>query len=166
MSNTPSAVDEATATTALYLLLATVRNFNWAERHLRQGGFSPIPAIEAASHDLYGLSIGILGLGGIGLRFVDMLQPLGMSVYYHNRRPAPQAPASVTYCQSLKYMLGKVDVLSVHMPLNAKTVGFIGEEELKSMKRGSIVINTARGKVIDEEALIRALQDGQVRPPP
>lgn len=155
-------MDEATATTALYLLLATVRNFNWAERHLRQGGFSPIPAIEAASHDFSGLSIGILGLGGIGLRFVEMLQPLGMSVYYHNRRPSSQAPASVTYCPSLADMLGKVDVLSVHMPLSAKTVGFVGESELKSMKRGSIIINTARGKVIDEEALIKALQNGQV----
>lgn len=162
VSNTPGAVDEATATTALYLLIATARQFSQCEAHLRAGGFAPLPQVEATSFDLEGRTLGILGAGGIGLRFGEMAAALRMKIVYHNRKPSPKAPKEFKYCESMEEMLANVDMLSVHVPLSKATEKLIGEKEIRTMKKGSIIINTARGKVIDEEAMIKALQDGHV----
>jgi lactate dehydrogenase-like 2-hydroxyacid dehydrogenase len=162
-SNTPGAVDEATATVALFLLLSTMRNTTWAQNHLRAGNFTPMPELEASSFDLSGKTIGILGLGGIGLRFLKMVQPFGMKVLYHNRKPSDRAPKNAEYCEDIYDLLRRVDVLSVHTPLSPQTKNSISDKEIKTMKKGSIIINTARGGVIDEEALIKALQEGHVR---
>jgi glyoxylate reductase len=162
VSNTPGAVDEATATTAVFLLIATMRRFSECEAHLRAGGFSPLKQVESGAHDLSGKTIGILGMGGIGLTIVNYIRAFGMKMLYHNRRKSSSAPADVEYCPDLLDMLGKVDVLMVSIPLSASTRGFIGEKEIRAMKKGSIIVNTARGPIIDEEAMIRALQDGHV----
>jgi glyoxylate reductase len=118
--------------------------------------------VEGASHDLSALSVGILGMGSIGLTFANYIRPFGMKLYYHNRNPNKLAPSDIEYCSDLYDMLKKVDVLSVHIPLSPKTKGFIGDKEIRTMKKGSIIVNTARGAVIDEEAMIKALQDGHV----
>ncbi|RSH92011.1 hypothetical protein EHS25_009382 [Saitozyma podzolica] len=162
VSNTPGAVDEATATTAVFLLIATVRRFSACEAHLRAGGFTPMPAVESSAHDLSGRTIGILGMGGIGRRIVDYIRPFGMTMMYHNRRPSPVAPEDMAYCSDLYELLASVDILMISIPLSAATRGFIGEKEIRHMKKGSIIINTARGPVVDEEAMIRALQDGHL----
>jgi glyoxylate reductase len=162
VSNTPGAVDEATATTAVYLLLATMRNFSYCEAHLRSGHFAPPKRVEAESHDLSGKVIGILGMGGIGRRFVDYIRPFGMVMLYHNRRVSPFAPPDVEYKADLYDMLASVDVLVVSIPLSDATRGFVGEKEIRTLKKGSIIINTARGPIIDEEAMIKALEDGHV----
>lgn len=162
MSNSPGAVDEATATTALYLLIATARNFSQCEAHLRSGGFAPPSNVEAQSFDLEGRTLGILGAGGIGLRFAEMAKSLRMNIVYHNRKPSPKAPSDFKYYEDMMDMLKVVDVLSVHVPLKEATFKLIGEKEIGAMKKGSIIINTARGKVIDEEAMIKALQNGHV----
>lgn len=162
VSNTPGAVDEATATTAVFLLLSSMRRFSQAEAHLRAGGFAPIPAVESGAHDLSGKSIGILGMGGIGTTFVNYIRPFGMKMFYHNRRKSSTAADDVTYCEDLYEMLGKVDVLMISIPLSDATRGFVGEKEIRAMKKGSIIVNTARGPIVDEEAMIKALQDGHV----
>lgn len=103
-------------------------------------------------------------MGGIGQRFGEMAQALPMKkIYYHNRKPKAGAPAWAEYVADLDEFLEKSDVLSIHCPLNEKTVGLIGEKEISKLKEGSIIINTARGKVIDETALIAALKSGHVR---
>ncbi|KAG8757364.1 hypothetical protein FRC14_002127 [Serendipita sp. 396] len=83
-------------------------------------------------------------------------------IYYYNRSPKKDAPEWAQYVSSLDELLEKSDVLSVHCPLNERTVGLIGEAQLRKLKKGSIIINTARGKVIDEAALIKALEDGHL----
>lgn len=109
------------------------------------------------------MTLGILGMGGIGEYFAKMAYALPVKkVYYHNRHPKRDAPQWAEYVPSMEEFLKKVDVLSVHCPLNEHTVGLIGEKQIRTLKKGSIIINTARGKVIDEEALIRALKDGHV----
>lgn len=155
-------MDEATATTGVYLLIGAMRNFSQGEKHLRNGGFAPMPEVEARSSDLSGKTIGILGMGSIGVTFARMIQPFGMRILYHNRRESPSAPDFVTYVKDLDEMLEQVDVLSVNMPLSAATEGFVDERKIRKLRKGSIIINTARGKIIDEEALIRALEDGHV----
>lgn len=162
VSNTPGAVDEATATTAVYLLLATMRRFSMSEAHLRSGGFAPPAAVESGAHDLSDRTVGILGMGGIGSKIADYIRPFGMKILYHNRRPSADAAPDTTYCASLDEMLAQVDVLMISIPLSASTRGLIGEKQIRTMKRGSIIVNTARGPIVDEEAMIRALQDGHL----
>ncbi|WWC98441.1 hypothetical protein V866_005332 [Kwoniella sp. B9012] len=161
VSNTPGAVDEATATTAVFLLIATMRRFSWCEANLRAGGFNP-PGVEESARDLSGKTVGILGMGGIGLKMANYIRPFGCNLLYHNRRPNSLAPPDVKYVSELYNFLGQLDVLMVSIPLSEKTRGFVGEKEIRTMKKGSIIVNTARGPVIDEEAMIKALQDGHL----
>ncbi|KAL1695986.1 D-isomer specific 2-hydroxyacid dehydrogenase [Schizophyllum commune] len=160
VSNTPGAVDEATATTALYLLISCLRQFSLGEHTLRAGAWKP--AVAHATRDLSCVTVGILGLGGIGLYFANLLRPFGTKVVYHNRKRNPEAPDWIEYLEDRDTFLGSVDVLSVHVPLNEKTEGLVGEKVIRSLKKGAVIVNTARGKVIDEAAMIRALEDGHL----
>lgn len=156
-------MDDATATTALYLLLSTIRQYSIAERSLRDLKWKPA-GISKRTHDLTGKTLAILGLGGIGGRLAELVQPFPMRVIYHSRHKSPDAPAYCEYFANVNEMLAQTDVLSVHVPLRKETVGLVGEKMIRALKPGAIIINTARGKVIDEDALIRALEDGHVSP--
>ena len=145
VSNTPGAVDEATATTALYLLISCLRQFSLGEYTLRAGAWKP--AVAHATRDLSCVTVGILGLGGIGLYFANLLRPFGTKVVYHNRKRNPDAPEWIEYVEDRDAFLGQVDVLSVHVPLNEKTEGLVGEKMIRSLKKGAVIVNTARGKV-------------------
>ncbi|KAG9312030.1 D-isomer specific 2-hydroxyacid dehydrogenase [Chiua virens] len=161
VSNTPGAVDEATATTALYLILSTLRHFSKAERSLRAGTWKG-PISSGDTHDLSHCTLGILGLGGIGLYLAHMVHAFPMRVVYHNRHRVADAPEWCEYVDSVEALCREADVLSVHVPLKTDTVHLVGEKEIRALKRGSIIVNTARGKVIDEDAMIRALEDGHL----
>ncbi|KAG8932612.1 hypothetical protein FRC03_000745 [Tulasnella sp. 419] len=160
VSNTPGAVDDGTATTAMYLLISTIRQFSIAERHARTGkwksGLKP-------AHDPSAMTLGILGLGGIGLHFAKLANVFPMKkIFYHSRNKVAHAPEWVEYCPTMEDLLKKSDVVSLHVPLKQETEHLIGDRELGMMKKGSILINTARGKVVDEAALIRALRNGHL----
>jgi len=161
VSNTPGAVDEATATTALYLLISTFRQFAISERSLRNSKWKP-NGLAVRSHDLTGRTIAILGLGGIGLRLAELVHAFPMRVIYHSRNRVKNAPDWCEYFENVEEMLGQADVLSVHVPLRHETVGLVGEKWIRALKEGAIIINTARGKVIDEDAMVRALKDGHL----
>lgn len=155
-------MDDATATTALYLLISTLRQYSISERSVRALQWKPA-GLSAKSHDITGRTLAILGLGGIGLRLAELVQGFPMRVIYHSRRKVADAPEYCEYFENVEEMLAQTDVLSVHVPLREDTVGLVGEKWIRALKPGAIIINTARGKVIDEEALIRALEDGHVR---
>ncbi|KAF8222879.1 2-hydroxyacid dehydrogenase [Tricholoma matsutake] len=161
LSNTPGAVDDATATTALYLLISTVRQYSIAERFLRALKWKPA-GIAAKTHDLTGRTLAILGLGGIGLRLYELVRAFPMRVIYHSRHKAVNAPTDCEYFENVEEMLAQADVLSVHVPLREDTIHLVGEKWIRALKPGAIIINTARGKVIDEEAMIKALEDGHL----
>lgn len=161
VSNTPGAVDEATATTALYLLISTLRQFSLGERSLRSNTWKS-PIYPGCAHDLSACTLGILGLGGIGLSLANFAHAFPMRVIYHSRSKNEAAPEWCQYYANLEDMLKETDVLSLHVPLRKDTEGMVGEREIRTMKKGSVLVNTARGKVIDEEAMIRALADGHV----
>ena len=156
-------MDDATATTALYLMISALRHFAQAERDLRAGHWKRAHRTDAA-HDLTGRTLAILGLGGIGLRFAELAHAFPMRVVYHSRSKNLRAPDWCEYfaADRLDEMLAQADVLSVHVPLRADTVGFVDEQMIRKLKKGAIIVNTARGKVIDEDAMIRALEDGHV----
>ncbi|OCH89877.1 hypothetical protein OBBRIDRAFT_793863 [Obba rivulosa] len=163
VSNTPGAVDDATATTALYLMISTLRRFSSAERALRTGAWKA-HHVAGEAHDLTGRTLAVLGLGGIGLRLAEFAHAFPMRVVYHSRRPNPQAPAWAEYfgADRLDEMLSQTDVLSVHVPLKKETEGLVGESMIRKLPKGAVIVNTARGKVLDEDAVIKALEDGHL----
>ncbi|EED83863.1 predicted protein [Postia placenta Mad-698-R] len=163
VSNTPGAVDDATATTALFLLVSALRCFSKAERSVRVGQWKNAH-VAGEAHDLTGRTLAILGMGGIGLRLAHLVHAFPMRVIYHNRRKVPHAPEWCEYYGSdrLDEFLASAEVLSVHVPLNDQTTGLVDEKMIRKLPKGAVIVNTARGKVIDEAAMIRALEDGHL----
>ncbi|KAL6310522.1 D-isomer specific 2-hydroxyacid dehydrogenase [Sparassis latifolia] len=163
LTNTPGVVDEGTATAALYLMISVVRQFAKAEQDIRAGRWN-FEHSAGSAHDLTGRTLAILGMGGIGMRLAELARAFPMRIVYHNRRKVEDAPEWCEYfgIDRLDEMLAITDVLSVHVPLKDDTVGFVNEAMIRRLKKGAVIVNTARGKVIDEEAMIRALEDGHL----
>lgn len=162
VSHTPGAVDDATATTAMFLILSSLRQYWKAETNARTGkwkaGLSP-------AHDPEGKTIGIIGMGGIGSVVARRCLAFGMKVVYHNRNPiSPSPDFECEYLADRDELLRRSDIVSLNLPLNDKTKGAFGKEQFEKMKDGSILINTARGGVVDQEALVEALTNGKVGP--
>jgi len=165
VSNTPIAVDDATATTALYLMISALRHFSKGERSLRAGHWkNDISASQ--THDLTGKTLAILGLGGIGFRLAELAHAFPMRIIYHSRRKVEDAPDWCEYFEQerMDEFLSLADVLSVHAPLRPDTEHLVDEGMIRKLNKGAVLVNTARGKVVDEAALIRALEDGHVSP--
>ncbi|TGZ85521.1 hypothetical protein EX30DRAFT_26274 [Ascodesmis nigricans] len=162
VSHTPKAVDAATADTALLLLLSALRHAWIPSSNLRAGKWrgDDFPL----GHDPEGKVLGILGMGGIGTATALRAKAFEMEIVYHNRRPVAEGAnlAKAEYVPDLDEFWRRCDVVSVHLPLNSGTRHFIGREELRKMKDGVVIVNTARGPVIDEEALVEALESGKV----
>ena len=118
------------------------------------------------SQDPSGKTLGIVGLGGIGRYVAKKAALFNMKVQYFNRRQLSEDEEKeygVTYCSSLEELLKTSDVVSLHTPLNAGTTALISDEEFAIMKDGCFLVNTARGAIINEEALIKALESGKVK---
>lgn len=159
VTNTPDAVRESTADTALFLLLAVLRNFGEGINATRQGEWLNVcdPGRCPSSR-----KIGILGMGSIGAAFAARCGPLGCDIQYHNRNPSDLAPKSVLYV-SFETLLTTSDVIFVSVPLNAGTRHLLSTKEFAQMRKGTYLINTARGPVIDEAAMVKALDDGTLK---
>ncbi|KAF5026303.1 hypothetical protein F66182_1625 [Fusarium sp. NRRL 66182] len=161
VSNTPTAVDDATADMTIFLLLGALRNLSSSIFALREGTWrgNPPPPL---GHDPQGKVLGILGMGGIGRNVARKARALGMKVRYHNRsRLSPELEDGAEYVD-FETLLKESDVLSLNLPLNAKTRHTIAKPQFDIMKRGIVIVNTARGAVMDEAALVDALESGQV----
>ncbi|KAM0787610.1 hypothetical protein ACM66B_003677 [Microbotryomycetes sp. NB124-2] len=160
VSNVPTVVDDATADTALFLMLGSLRQFGLAQRNLRDGKFNTGLAL---SHDPKGKIVGILGMGGIGRAFATRCRALGVrQILYHNRhRLSPELEQGAKYV-SKEELLRTSDVVPLNLPLNAQTRHSVARREFELMKRTAVLINTARGPVVDEKALIEALREGQI----
>ncbi|KAK7420976.1 glyoxylate reductase [Neonectria magnoliae] len=161
VSNTPNAVDDATADLTIWLLLGALRNLPASMASLRNGSWrgNPPPRL---GHDPQGKVLGILGMGGIGRNVARKARVFGMSVRYHNRSPlSPEMEDGAEYVD-FETLLKESDVLSFNLPLNPKTRHTISTPQFALMKPGIVIVNTARGAVMDEAALVQALEAGQV----
>ncbi|TXT06066.1 hypothetical protein VHUM_03539 [Vanrija humicola] len=159
VTNVPSVVDNATADTALFLILGSLRQFNVALANAQAGQFHRgLPL----SSDPAGKVLGILGMGGIGRALAKRAKALGMTIQYHNRSRLPEDLEQGAKYVGREELIATSDVLSLNLPLNEATKHSIGAAELKAMKPTSILINTARGPVVDEPALIAALTTGDI----
>lgn len=161
VSNVPTAVDDATADVNMFLILGTLRNFNTGMMALREGKWRGQPA-PALGHDPEGKVLGILGMGGIGRNLKKKAEAFGMEVIYYNRRQLSEELAAGAKYVSFDELLATSDVLSLNLPLNKNTHHIIGKPEFDKMKDGVVIVNTARGAVMDEDALVQALDAGKV----
>ncbi|OOQ91021.1 putative 2-hydroxyacid dehydrogenase UNK4.10 [Penicillium brasilianum] len=161
VSNVPTAVDDATADVNMFLILGALRNFNAGMHSLRQGRWRGSPATRLG-HDPQGKTLGILGMGGIGRNLKKKAEAFGMKVIYHNRRQLSEELSGGAQYVTFDELLATSDVLSLNLPLNKNTRHIISKAEFAKMKDGVVVVNTARGAVIDEAALVDALNSGKV----
>jgi len=161
VSNVPTAVDDSTADTAVFLIIGALRNFNTSMLALRDGKWRGSPA-PPLGHDPQGKVLGILGMGGIGRNLKAKMDVFGMTTIYHNRKPLSEELSGGAKYVSFDELLAQSDVLSLNLPLSKHTHHIISTPEFKKMKKGVVIVNTARGAVMDEDALVKALDSGHV----
>lgn len=154
-------MDDATADVTMFLILGALRGFNISMRALRGGqwrGHPPPPL----GRDPEGKTLGILGMGGIGKNLRRKAEAFSMRVIYHNREKLSDELSGGAEYVSFAELLMTSDVISLNLPLNDKTRHKISTREFEMMKKGVVIVNTARGAIIDEEALVKALDSGHV----
>jgi glyoxylate reductase len=164
VTNTPGVLTEATADTTLGLMLAVARRIVEGDRYLRDGSWrlkwSPMMMV---GRDVHGKTLGIYGMGRIGNSVARRATGFGMRIIYHNRsRNEEIEKESGAEYRSKEELLRESDFLSVHVPLNTETRNSIGAKELAMMKPTAFLINTSRGGVVEERALVEALRAGTI----
>jgi len=160
VTNTPGVLTEATADLTFALLLATARRLPEAQDFLLEGKWKTWSPMLLTGQEVFGATIGILGMGRIGRSVAKRAKGFDMKILYYSRRRnlAVEEHLGAEYREKDE-LLKEADCVTIHLPLTPETKGFIGERELKLMKPTAILINTARGPIVDEAALYRALKE-------
>ena len=163
VGNTPGVLTDATADFAFALLMAAARRLGEAFDFVRSGQWQTWGLTLLLGQEVYGATLGIVGLGRIGQALARRARGFGMEVLYHDtaRQPKAEAELGLEY-RSLDDLLRESDFVSVHTTLTDETRGLIGARAFALMKSTAILINTSRGPVVDSEALYQALQEGQI----
>lgn len=164
VSNTPGVLHETTADLTWALILGVARRIIEADQFTRQGRFKGWQAGMYLGDDVYGKTLGIVGCGEIGRAVARRAMGFNMKVLYHQRHRLPseeEARLGATYV-SLHDLLRDSDFVTLHVPLSPETRHMIGKEQLSTMKKTAYLINTARGKVVDDKALVEALKVDQI----
>lgn len=166
VANTPDPVTAPTANLALGLMIDAARRVTECDRKLRTlRKAMKVGVLENLGVNITGKVLGIIGMGRIGKALAKRANACGMEVIYHNRRQLyieEETRLNVTYV-SKEELLERADFVSLNAPYTPETYHIIGAEELKRMKNSAILINTARGPLVDEAALVEALKSGEVR---
>ncbi|WP_442604350.1 2-hydroxyacid dehydrogenase [Paenibacillus sp. KN14-4R] len=160
-TNTPDVLTETTADLMFGLLMAAARRIPELDRYVKEGKWTGSVGTDLYSHDVYGKTLGIIGMGRIG-QAIARRGKLGfhMPILYHNRSRAVEAEQELdaSYC-SLDELLTRSDYVCLMTPLTPETTNLMGEREFALMKKSAIFINGSRGKTVDEAALVRALEE-------
>jgi glyoxylate reductase len=159
VANTPNVLTEATADLTLALLLATARRLVEADTLVRSGGWTGWEPDQLLGADLAGHTLGIIGMGRIGQAVARRATGFDLDIIYAAPRPVAGVPGRLV---ALDELLGRSDFVSVHVPLTPATRGLISARALAVMKPTAILVNTARGPIVDEAALIDALAHGRI----
>jgi len=163
VTNTPDVLTDATADHAFALLLGVARRLLEGDDLVRSGGWTGWEPGQLLGRHVTGATLGIVGMGRIGAAVARRAAAFGMSVVYHNRRRSPEVEALTgARLVSLDELLRTSDFVTLHCPLTEATHHLIDAEALRSMKRTAVLVNTARGPVVDEEALAEALEAGEL----
>ena len=163
VGNTPNMLDGATADMTFAMLMAAARNIVIGDRFARSAAFTHYDPRILIGHEIHGTTLGIIGMGNIGKEVARRSRGFDMNVLYHNRKPDPQAERALgaTYV-SLNDLLEQSDFVTLNVPLTEETQNMIGRDQLRRMKRTAILVNLARGGVIDHDALVEALENNWI----
>ena len=149
---------------AVMQILALVRNFVPSHRWVTDGGWNIADCVQHA-YDVEGMDVGVIAAGRIGRAVLERMKPFGVHLHYfdvHRLSPEVEKELNVTYHPDVESLARSVDVVSIHSPLIAQTHQMFGEKLLKSMRRGSYIVNTARAEETDQKAIVAALESGQL----
>ena len=160
VTNIPDSTAYSTAELAFALMISTYRRIAELDKMVRAlPGQDVFGMGKHMGHNLMGATLGIVGMGRIGKTLMNMAKAFGMKVIYHNRR---KIEGMENDWRGLSDLLSDADIVSLNCPLTDETRGLIGKEQFEKMKDGAVLINTARGGVVDTDALIEALRSGRL----
>src|SRR5271156_4620977 len=165
VTNTPGVLTEYTADMTMALILAVSRRLAEGERLIRSGGWTGWSPTSMLGHRIWGKRLGIVGMGRIGMALARRATGFGLSIHYHNRRPVPEDVESAleaTYWESLDQMLAHMDIISVNCPHTPATFHLLSARRLRLLQPHAVLVNTARGEVVDEATLIELLSGGRL----
>ncbi|MEM1386092.1 MAG: D-glycerate dehydrogenase [Pseudomonadota bacterium] len=165
VSNTPGVLTDDTADMTMALILAVTRRIPEGLSTMQAGAWTGWAPTALLGGRIGGQRLGILGMGRIGQAVARRAKAFGMQIHYHNRRrlrPETETELEATYWESLDQMVSRMDVISVNCPHTPSTFHLINARRLKLMKPSSVIVNTSRGEVIDENALTRMLRAGAI----
>ena len=163
VTNTPDVLNEATAETAILLMLGAARRASEGDRMVRDARWNEWSLSFMVGTQVSGKRLGIIGMGRVGQVMARMARGLGMTIHYHNRHQLdPTLERGAIYHPTLEGLLPQSDFLSLNCPATADTRFLLNRERIDHLPDGAVVINTARGMVVDDNALIAALKSGRV----
>ncbi len=165
VSNTPGVLTEDTADIAMALMLDAARRVTEGDRVTRAGGFKGWHPVWMMGRSVHGKSLGVIGMGRIGEAVARRARGFGMTIHYHNRSrvsAAIESSLEATFWEDLDAMLGAVDFISVNCPRTPATYRLLDERRLGLLRPHAIIVNTARGDIIEEAALARLLAQGRI----
>ena len=165
VTNTPGVLTEDTADMTMALMLSVPRRVAEGERVLRAGNWQGWGPTWMLGHRIWGKRLGIIGMGRIGTAVARRARAFGLSIHYHNRHrvdAAMEAELEATYWESLDQMLSRMDIISVNCPHTPATYHLLSARRLQLLQPQCYIVNTARGEVIDEDAMVRMLQEGRI----
>ena len=165
VTNTPGVLTDDTADIAMALILAVPRRIVEGSAVLAKGDFKGWSPTWMLGHRITGKRLGIIGMGRIGQAVARRAKAFGLQIHYNNRKPVPkpvEEELEATYWDSLDQMLARMDILSVNCPHTPATYHLLSARRLKLMKPTAYIVNTARGEVIDENALARMLEANEL----
>jgi glyoxylate reductase len=165
VTNTPGVLTEDTADMTMALMLAVPRRLVEGAEELKAERFQGWSPSWMLGHRIWGKRLGIIGMGRIGQAVARRAKAFGLQIHYHNRKPVSaqiERELSATYWESLDQMLARMDIVSINCPHTPATYHLLSARRLKLMKPAAYIVNTARGEVIDENALARMLQAGEI----
>ena len=163
VTNTPDVLTDATADLAWALLFATARCLIPADKFTREGKFKGWSPMLFLGQDITGKTLGVIGCGRIGTAFAKKSKGFGMTLLYNDIKPNPRFETETGgKFEDKEKLLKESDFVSLHVPLLPSTRHLISENEFKLMKKTAILINTSRGAVVDEKALVKALSEGEI----
>jgi lactate dehydrogenase-like 2-hydroxyacid dehydrogenase len=163
VTNTPDVLSDATAEIAMLLMLGAARHAVAGDRIVRTGAWDFWSPSFMVGKQVTGARLGIIGMGRVGQAFARKARGFEMEIHYYNRNPVAEDLAQgATYHASVESLLGVADFLSLHCPATPATKGLLNAERLALLPKGAVVVNTARGALVDEAALLAALQSGHV----
>ena len=163
VGNTPNMLDGATADMTFAMLMAAARNIVIGDRFARNAAFTHYDPRILIGYEVHGTTLGIIGMGNIGRQVARRASGFDMHILYHNRKPDPKAEAELgaTYA-SLDDLLAQSDFVTLNVPLTDETRNMIGRDQLQRMKKTAILVNLARGGIVDHGALAEALENNWI----